>query len=75
MVHLNDPEKSNLRKIITYGIVLLVVAAFVLGLYCLVQWRNEKLVVLSRLKDEIIRFRNKHRRIQPFVEEKVPHKQ
>jgi hypothetical protein len=63
-----------LRKIITYGIVLLVVAAFVLGLYCLVQWRNEKLVILSRLKDEIIRFRNKHRRIQPFVEEQVPQK-
>jgi hypothetical protein len=40
LVHLNDPEKSSLRKVITYGIVLLVLAAFVLGLFCLVQWRK-----------------------------------
>ena len=65
---MNDPDKSSLRKVITYGIVLLVLAAFILGLFCLVQWRKEKLVVLSRLKDEIMRFRNRHRRMQPFVE-------
>jgi hypothetical protein len=30
--------------------------------------------VLSRLKDEIIKFRNRHRRMQPFVEEQQPEK-
>ena len=40
MIHLNDPEQSNIRKLITYGVVLLVVTAFIVGLFCLVQWRN-----------------------------------
>lgn len=47
--------------------VLGVVVCFVAGLVCLMQWRNGKMAVLGRLKDEIMRFRNRHRRMQPFA--------
>ena len=49
--------------------------AFVAGLLCLIEWRNNKLSLLGRLKDEIIRFRDRHRRIQPFVEEERMNKE
>ena len=58
-----------MQKIFLYGIVLLVIGAFVVGLLCLIEWRNNKLSLLGRLKDEIIRFRDRHRKLQPFVEE------
>ena len=40
-----------------------------MGLLCLIQWRNNKLSLIGRIKDEIIRFRDRHRKMQPFVEE------
>ena len=58
-----------MQKIFLYGIVLLVIGAFVVGLLCLIEWRNNKLSLLGRLKDEIIRFRDRQRKLQPFVEE------
>ena len=65
----DDPDRSEVQKILLYGIVMLVIVAFVVGLLCLIEWRNNKLSLLGRLKDEIIRFRDRHRRMQPFVEE------
>lgn len=32
------------------------------------------MVILGRLKNEILNFRNRHKRIQPFVEENYEHK-
>ena len=45
------------------------VIGFIIGLLFLIQWRNNKLSLIGRIKDEIIRFRDRHRRMQPFVEE------
>ena len=64
----NDPELSKLQKVFLYGIVSAVVIGFIIGLLCLIQWRNNKLSLIGRIKDEIIRFRDRHRRMQPFVE-------
>jgi hypothetical protein len=74
-MHLKDPEASQQQKALLYGIVILVVACFVGGLLCLMQWRNNKMVILGRLKGEILNFRNRHKRIQPFVEENYEHKE
>jgi hypothetical protein len=72
LVHINDPESNTFKKILTYGVVLTVVAIFIFGLFCLIQWRNEKMIILARLREEIVKFRNRHRRMQPFVEEPQP---
>jgi hypothetical protein len=49
-------------------LVIGVLLGFMAGLLCLIQWRNNKMMLLGRLKDEIIRFRNRHRKMQPFTE-------
>lgn len=73
MIYVDDPELSRFQKGILYGVVFLVVASFVVGLMCLIQWRNNKLSLIGRIKDEIIRFRDRHRRMQPFTEEEQDH--
>lgn len=45
------------------------VGGFITGVLCLIQWRDNKLSLIGRIKDEIIRFRDKHRKMQPFSEE------
>lgn len=57
------------------GAVLGVVVLFAGGLVCLMQWRRNKMMLLGRLKDEIMRFRNRHSRMQPFAEEHVEHRE
>lgn len=52
-----------------YFSVLAVVVTFVAGLVCLMQWRNNKMAILGRLKDEILRFRARHRRVQPSADD------
>jgi hypothetical protein len=58
-----------------FGVVLGVVTLFIGGLVCLMQWRKNKMMILSRLKDEIMRFRNRHKKMQPFTEENIDHKE
>lgn len=58
-----------MQKLLLYGLVISVVVCFIIGLLCLIQWRNSKMLVLGRLKDQIIKFRNKHKKMQPFTEE------
>lgn len=70
-MHINDPESSQMQKALLYSIVIGVVVLFIAGLFFLIQWRNNKLVILSRLKEEIVRFRNKHKKMQPFSEEQA----
>jgi len=74
-IHIGNPEASQHRKAMLYGIVILVVFGFVVGLLCLMQWRNNKMVILGRLRNEIMNFRNRHKRMQPFVEENYDHKE
>lgn len=57
-----------------FSAVVGVVVLFVCGLICLMQWRNNKMVILGRLKFEIHRFRNRHQKMQPFTEENVEQK-
>jgi hypothetical protein len=57
------------------GTVLGVVVVLAGGLVCLMQWRRNKMMLLGRLKDEILRFRNRHSRMQPFAEENVEQKE
>lgn len=64
-----DPELSKLQKAILYSVVVAVVIGFIVGLMCLITWRNNKLSLIGRIKDEIVRFRDRHRKMQPFVEE------
>lgn len=52
-----------------------VIVVFICGLICLMQWRKNKMMLLGRLKDEIVRFRNRHSRMQPFAEENVEQKE
>lgn len=52
-----------------------VIVMFICGLICLMQWRKNKMMLLGRLKDEIVRFRNRHSRMQPFAEENVEQKE
>ncbi len=52
-----------------------VIVVFICGLICLMQWRKNKMMLLGRLKDEILRFRNRHSRMQPFAEENVDQKE
>jgi hypothetical protein len=52
-----------------------VIVVFICGLICLMQWRKNKMMLLGRLKDEILRFRNRHSRMQPFAEENVEQKE
>lgn len=73
-LHIGDPEESQHQKIMLYGTVLGVLVAFVGGLLCLMQWRNNKMVILGRLKNEILHFRDRHKKIQPFVEENYEQK-
>jgi hypothetical protein len=52
-----------------------VIVVFICGLICLMQWRKNKMMLLGRLKNEILRFRNRHKSIQPYTEENVEQKE
>jgi len=51
IIFIDDPDLSRLQKALLYGVVFLVVALFVTGLLCLIQWRNNKLSLIGRIKD------------------------
>lgn len=74
-IHIGNPEASQHQKALLYGVVILVVVGFIAGLLCLMQWRNNKMVILGRLRNEIMNFRNRHKKMQPFVEENYEHKE
>lgn len=75
LVHIGDPEESEFERVVLVGVVIGVITVFVGGLVCLMQWRKNKMMMLSRLKDEILRFRNRHKKMQPFTEENVEQKE
>ena len=50
-VRIGDPEASQHQKALLYGVVILVLAIFIGGLLCLMQWRNNKMVILGRLRN------------------------
>lgn len=66
---LSDPELSRLQKWVLYGVVGAVVLGFGLGLGCLVRWRDGQLGLIGRIGQEILRFRDRQRKLRPFVEE------
>ena len=74
-IGIGDPEESQHQKALLYGAVIGVVVCFMGGLLCLMQWRSNKMVILGRLKNEILNFRNRHKKIQPFVEENYEQKE
>ena len=49
-VHISDPEESQFQKLLLYAFLVGVIVLFVGGLLCLMQWRNNKMVILGRLK-------------------------
>lgn len=51
MIYVNDPDLSRFQKGLLYGIVLLVLSSFVMGMLCLIQWRNNQLSLIGRIKD------------------------
>lgn len=67
MIFIDDPDLSRFQKGILYGVVFMVVASFVGGLLCLIQWRNSQLSLIGRIKDEIIKLRDRYRKMQPFT--------
>lgn len=69
MVYVDDPDLSRFQKAMLYGVVFIVVASFIVGLLCLIQWRNNQLSLIGRIKDEIIKLRDRYRKMQPFTEE------
>ncbi len=69
MIYIDDPDLSRMQKGILYGIVFIVVGIFIAGIMCLIQWRNSQLGLIGRIKEEIVRIRERYRRMTPFVEE------
>lgn len=67
-MYVDDPDLSRVQKAFLYGVVSVVVAAFVCGLLCLIQWRNNQISLIGRIKDEIIKLRDRYRKMQPFTE-------
>lgn len=68
-INVNDPYKSWVEKLYLYGVVILTIGAFIVGLIFMVEWRRNKLFVLGKIKDQIQKFREKHRKMQPFTED------
>jgi len=67
LIFIDDPDLSRFQKAVLYGVVFLVVSSFIIGLLCLIQWRNNQLSLIGRIKDEIIKLRDRHRKMQPFT--------
>ncbi len=57
-----------------YGVIALMMVLLFLGLFCVIKWRNNRVLDIQWLQDEIKKYkdRNKANKHKPLNEEVVP---
>lgn len=61
-IDVDIPEEAERQKTYLFSIVALVVVLFMVGLVCLIQWRNGRLDLIDKLAQEIRQFRSRGKR-------------
>jgi hypothetical protein len=55
-IDIDVPEKNQRQKAVMYGVMLLFVVMFLLGIVCLVQWRNNRVRTIDWFNDQIRKY-------------------
>lgn len=68
-IDVDTPEEIEWQRTFLYSIVVAVFVLFLVGVVCLIQWRNGRLDLIDKLAHEIRELRTKEKKTVPFTEE------
>lgn len=60
-IEVDIPEKEVRRSVMIYGVVAVFVVIFLLGAFCLLQWRNSRVEVIDYITDKIKQYQQKNK--------------
>lgn len=55
-IDIDIPEKHERQKIVMYGVISLFVVTVLIGLVCLIQWRNNRIKTIDWFNDQIRKY-------------------